>query len=62
MSEALPLVLLALVVAFLAAMPWSRPHPNHEFMLELLRILEDGKPDSHDPSPTHIQASRGRVV
>ena len=39
MSEAVPFALLAVVVIVivLAAMPWRRPHPNHEFMLELLR-------------------------
>jgi hypothetical protein len=36
MSDALPFALLALVVAFVAAMPWQRPHPNHDFMLKLL--------------------------
>jgi len=33
----LGLSLLALLVTVLRAMPWHRPHPNHEFMLELLQ-------------------------
>lgn len=41
MSEWLPWALLVLVVMVLAAMPWRRPHPNHEFMLHMLRLLED---------------------
>lgn len=43
MSEALPVARLALVVILLAAMPWHRPHPNHQFMLDLLRshLLKD---------------------
>jgi len=39
MTEALPFALLVLVVAILAAMPWRRPDPNHQFMLELPRLL-----------------------
>lgn len=41
MSNWLPWALLGFVVIVLAAMPWRRPHPNHEFMLNLLRLLED---------------------
>ena len=41
MTEALPFALLVFLVATLVAMPWRHPHPNHEFMLELLRLLED---------------------
>lgn len=40
MSEALAFGLMALLVVLLAAMPWRRPHPNHQFVLELLRLLE----------------------
>jgi hypothetical protein len=48
MSEALPIALLVLIVALFAAMPWHRPHPNHQFMLELLRLLPDEPPSSLD--------------
>ena len=41
MSNWLPWSLLGFVVIVLAAMLWRRPHPNHEFMLHLLRLLED---------------------
>jgi len=48
-SEAFPLALLAVLVILLAAMPWRRPHPNHQFMLELLRSqLEDDQTNLHD--------------
>jgi hypothetical protein len=58
MSEALPFALLALFVVLLAAMPWSRPHPNHQFMLELLRLLEEDEPtNSCGPSPTRPQST-----
>ena len=57
MSEALPLALLALIVVLLAAMPWHRPHPNHQFMLELLRLLEDEPTNSCDSPLTHLQSS-----
>lgn len=58
MSEALPLALLALIVVLLAAMPWHRPHPNHQFMLELLRLLEEDEPTNSCDSPlTHLQSS-----
>jgi hypothetical protein len=49
MSVAFPLALLAVFVILLAAMPWHRPHPNHQFMLELLRSqLKDDQTNSHD--------------
>ena len=51
MSEALPFALLAVVVALLAAMPWRRPHPNHQFMLELLRLLEEDEQTNSCDSP-----------
>jgi hypothetical protein len=48
-SVVFPLALLAVFVILLAAMPWHRPHPNHQFMLELLRSqLEDKQTDLHD--------------
>jgi len=51
-SVAAPLALLAVVVILLAALPWRRPHPNHQFMLELLRSqLEDEQTNSHDSQP-----------
>jgi hypothetical protein len=31
-----PLLLLAVAVLLVVAMPWHRPHPNHLFFLELL--------------------------
>lgn len=43
MFAILPLLLLAVAVLLVAAMPWHRPHPNHLFFLELLQIhLQDG--------------------
>jgi hypothetical protein len=58
MSEALPLALMALLVVLLAAMPWHRPHPNHKFMLEVLRLLEeDEQTNSSDSSLTHAQST-----
>jgi hypothetical protein len=41
MGDWLPWALLVLVGILLMAMPWRRPHPNHEFMLDMLRLLED---------------------
>lgn len=40
MADWLPWAFLAFVIVLLMAMPWRRPHPNHEFMLHLLRLLE----------------------
>ena len=53
MADLLPLAYLALVTLVLAAMPWRRPHPNHEFMLDMLRLLEeeDSEPEG-SPSGT----------
>jgi hypothetical protein len=42
----LPWALLVFAATILAAMPWRRPHPNHEFMLQLLRLLEDDDSDA----------------
>jgi len=39
MEYLLPLSLLAVFVVLLAAMPWRRPDPNHEFMIEICRRL-----------------------
>ena len=36
MQYLLPCALILVLIAVLAAMPWSRPHPNHLFMLDLL--------------------------
>jgi len=36
MFAVLPLLLLAVAVVLVVAMPWHRPHPNHLFFLELL--------------------------
>lgn len=41
MSNWLPWALLVFVALALAAMPWRRPHPNHEFMLHMLQHLGD---------------------
>jgi hypothetical protein len=40
-SNWLPWALLGFVTVVLATMPWRRPHPNHEFTLHLLKLLED---------------------
>ena len=37
MFATLPLLLLAVAVILVAAMPWRRTHPNHLFFLELLK-------------------------
>ena len=37
----LPWALFGSVAILLAAMPWRRPHPNHEFILQMLRLLMD---------------------
>jgi len=58
----LPLALLGLLVVLLTAMPWHRPHPNHQFMLELMRLLADEPPSSLDSSSTGPQAPTGRTL
>jgi hypothetical protein len=48
-SLAFPLALLAVFPVLLGAMPWRRPHPNHEFMLDLMcSRLGDEQADFHD--------------
>lgn len=47
----LPLTLFGVVVVVVAAMPWHRPHPNHIFMLELLKThLQDGSELKGEPA------------
>jgi hypothetical protein len=59
MSAALPLLLLAVAVIVVGAMPWRRPHPNHVFLLELLKLhLQEG-PELKD-SPAEARNSRDR--
>jgi hypothetical protein len=62
MSIWLPLALLALLVVLLTTMPWHRPQPNHQFMLELLRLLADEPSSSPDSSATGPQAPPGRAL
>jgi hypothetical protein len=51
-SLAFPLALLAFLAILLAAMPWHRPHPNHQFMLEVLQsLLGDEDTSSHGSPP-----------
>jgi len=48
MSWWIDLAVLAVFVLLLVAMPWKRPHPNHVFALDMLRLLadEDAEPQS----------------
>jgi hypothetical protein len=41
MRNWLPWVCLAVFVALIAAAPWRRPDPHHEFILRLISKLED---------------------
>lgn len=66
MADWLPWALLVFVTLVLAAMPWRRPHPNREFMLHKLRLLEDedtnvascslpiGRPANTDAKPAGL--------
>jgi len=57
MFAILPLMLLGVAVVLVAAMPWHRPHPNHLFMLELLKThLQDGP--ELEGNPAEAQNSR----
>ena len=41
MPSWLPWALLGFIAILLAAMPWRRLDPNYEFILQMLRLLED---------------------
>jgi len=41
MSWWFDLAVLAVFVLLLAIMPWKRPHPNHVFALDMLKLLAD---------------------
>lgn len=59
MFAILPLTLLGVVVVVVAAMPWPRPHPNHLFMLELLKThLQDGPELKGDPAEDRNSRNR----
>lgn len=53
MSWWIDLAVLAVFVLLLVAMPWKRPHPNHVFALDMLRLLadEDAEPQSGPGNP-----------
>jgi hypothetical protein len=56
MSEALRLAVFAVLVLLLATMPWHRPRPNHQFVLELLRTqLEDEQAATHDAPVANVE-------
>lgn len=57
MFAILPLLLLAVVVILVAAMPWRRPDPHHQFMLELLKSHLEDEQYMHD-SPSVSGAHR----
>ena len=50
MGTWLPWLCLLCVAIVVMAMPWRRPHANHEFMLQMLRLLEDGDTNIADES------------
>jgi len=63
LSETFPLGLFAFVIIVLAAMPWHRPHPKHQFMLALLqRHLEDKSPEAHESLPMTNDGAHGTVA
>ena len=41
MTEALPSALLVFVVIILVAMSFRRPDPNHQFILNLVSLLDE---------------------
>lgn len=41
MSWWFDLAVLIVFVLLLAIMPWKRPHPNHVFALDMLKLLAD---------------------
>ena len=49
MGNWLPWALLVFVAILLMAMPWRRPDPHHEFMLNLLQLLKQDDSEGSDP-------------
>jgi hypothetical protein len=45
MTYVLPLALLAVIICFLAAMPWRRADPQHEFIFDLCKLLPEDTSD-----------------
>ena len=56
MSDWLPWAVLGFIMVLLAAMPWRRPHPNHEFMFHMWRMLED--PTHDEQQSRHYTENR----
>jgi len=50
MGTWLPWLFLLFVAVLVMAMPWRRPHPNHEFMLQMLGLLEEAETNTADES------------
>lgn len=60
MDNWLPWAFLVFVAILVVAMPWRRPHPNHEFMLHLLGLLEQD--DSETPSVSSSTGSHATSI
>ena len=67
MSWWFDLTVLAVVVLLLALMPWKRPHPNHVFALDMLKLLADedsdpqsGRSGNHGLGEPHEQTEGSR--
>jgi hypothetical protein len=56
----LPWAFLVFVAILLMAMPWRRPHPNHEFIFDMLRLLEEEDSDAANPSSS--TGNRANVI
>ena len=62
MSLLLPWILAVIAIALVAAMPWRRSDPHHEFVFEICRRLAKGAPifldsDSHAPGTDEVESS-----
>lgn len=62
MRNQLPLAILFLVAVILAAMPWRRPDPRHEFIFEMYSRLAEGAPACVREGDVSVVKAGGQLV
>lgn len=65
MRNWLPWILLTTCLAIIAAMPWRRPDPHHEFAFHLVRNLPEEQSatgEEHDIGPGTSSGSPDRTI
>jgi hypothetical protein len=65
MRNLLPWILLSICLVIIAAMPWRRPDPHHEFAFQLVRNLPEEQSvagEEHDIGPGTRSGSPDSII